>query len=129
MSRLLATMSRLLATIAIHRVLRVLRILRLVARSVHPAHGCRPLVPGGLAQRAPGPTGLTVAPGGAGGAQRAGRRGLIHRGRTPVPTLVEAPTRVADWSVATSPGHRKGLHRRLRGWHVWDMRLLALLLL
>jgi len=56
MSRLLATMSRLLATmstIAIHRVLRVLRILRLVARSVHPAHGCRPLVPGGLAQRAP----------------------------------------------------------------------------
>merc|ERR1719400_736147 len=105
------SMSMVLATIAIL----VLRILRLVARSVHPTHGCRPLVPGGLTQRAPGPTGLTVATGGAGGTQRAGRRCLIHRGRTPVPTLVEAPTRVANWSVATSPGYRKGLHRRLRG--------------
>ena len=32
----------------------ILRLLvRLVARSVHPTHGCWPLVPSGLSQRAP----------------------------------------------------------------------------
>ena len=40
-------------TIAIHLVRLILRLLvRLVARSVHPTHGCRPLVPCGLSQRA-----------------------------------------------------------------------------
>ena len=41
------------STVGICLVRLVLRLsVRLVARSVHPAHGCRPLVPSGLPQRA-----------------------------------------------------------------------------
>ena len=40
-------------TVSICLVRLILRLLvRLVDRSVHPTHGCRPLVPSGLSQRA-----------------------------------------------------------------------------
>ena len=41
----------------------------------------------------------------------------------PVATLIEAPTRVANRSVAASPGHGKGLDRRLGCCHVREMWL------
>jgi len=118
--RHLATLVPVVGIRLVRLVLRLLLVRLLVDVPVHPTHGGGTLVPGGLAQGAPWPT---VTTSGAGGTQRTGRRSWIDGGWAPVATLVEAPTRVANRSVAASPGHGKGLDRRLGCCHVREVRL------